>query len=121
MPESVEDEIQEIEEELGIDIGRRAEAARSKRQWDDMVDSVTNGLGRPTGGEDGTVEETGEDVGYDAGYGSEELDSGLGSASGFDAGIESGSDAVLGAYTVPTYSAPIQYAVPKTGYYCVGE
>lgn len=29
-----------------------------------------------------------------------------------------GSDAV---YDVPTYSAPVHYAVPKTGYYCVGK
>ncbi len=111
---------------------------------DDMIGGVGNGVGDDNELDDGTVSvneepDNGEDTGrgYDGdvggGYGED-------TGEGYDEAVDEGyDDDTGGGYsgglggqledatlegstsTVPIYSAPITYAVRKTGYYCIGE
>ena len=111
-------------------IERWSRGFRRKRQWGDDVDGTTE----VDGGETDLDEEVSGDAAYadDDGVGSEE---GVGGGYGDDIGGGYG-DGMEGDYsdndggdfddttgstsTVPVYSAPITYAVQKTGYYCIG-
>jgi len=85
-------------------------------------DTIDEGLGDEIGGGFGDAVDGGygEEIGgvYDDAGG--EVGGGLGDI--YDEEPTTGSDSTSGSSAgVVTYSAPITYAVPKTGYYCVGE
>lgn len=122
------DEFEQIEEELGLINDKRQRRNASKRQLSDIVSGVTSGLGRPTGGEgEGVGMSPPEDLssqgdGYGAGGSSVDSSAGPGTGYGSNTpGQSSGVSTGPAEYTVPTYNSPLQYAVPKTGYYCVGK
>jgi hypothetical protein len=118
-----EDEIERLEEALRLDPFKpkrqeRARTTAARRQLGDIIDGVTAGLGRPTGGE-------GAGVGMGETGSTDQLEDDLASPSDATAGQGSSTSPTTGTgtagYTVPTYNSPLQYAVPKTGYYCVGK
>lgn len=106
-PNNDADIFEDIGEEIGDDF-----AFMGKRQWDDIVDGVSDALG------DGVTDIGGdmsEEAGYDNGSG-EYQDELIGDmASELQEEPSTGS-----SESVPVYSAPINYAVRKTGYYCIG-
>ncbi|WVF66945.1 hypothetical protein IAT40_001688 [Kwoniella sp. CBS 6097] len=99
-PEVTEEEAQDEAEAMAEAM---ADGFKLKRQiGDDIIGGISDGVGS-VGSEDeelgGEQEET------------PDPSTGIGAGTGF------GSS---GDGTVPTYNGPITYAVPKTGYYCVG-
>jgi hypothetical protein len=130
-PESVEDEYEQEEEQLKEEEEAEEEAAEAgagwfarskgleKRQWGDLLDGVTEGVG--AGAKTGTEESGSFEEGdvYDEDPADEDEGMiGSGSSSGSKVGSGSSSASESG---VVTYAAPITYSVKKTGYYCIGE
>jgi hypothetical protein len=72
---------------------------RRKRQWD-IIEGITNG-----------VKGASSDSDSESGGGIEGGDGGERQGDSSEGGI---------VYEVPTYTGPVHYKVPKTGYYCAG-
>ncbi|KAK8861208.1 hypothetical protein IAR55_002027 [Kwoniella newhampshirensis] len=109
----------EIEEETQAEAEAEAEGLSevlgdgfSKRQIEDIVDTISNGVSSPTPDDD--EDNIGPSTDTDE-TGGEQDDLPPPSS-----GSKPGSGPGGGKTIVPIYSAPITYAVPKTGYYCVG-
>ncbi|WWD16902.1 hypothetical protein CI109_101334 [Kwoniella shandongensis] len=104
--EELEEEQEEAEEEAEA-LDQVMDDRSERRQYDDLVDSISSGVSdmTPSAKDD-------DDNGIAVSVG-EELDD-LPTAPSTSTGSTGGST------IVPIYSAPINYAVPKTGYYCVG-
>jgi hypothetical protein len=119
--EAIEEEIQA--EAASPDGWRRM----TTRQWGDILDGVTEGVGSSGSSdqEDQDQEEQGQGDEGQGDYGNEETgseDEIPGDVSDVFEDFPSGSDSgpIPSDGGVVTYSAPITYAVPKTGYYCIG-
>lgn len=105
---------------------------RKRQEWGDIIDGANAGI--EDGGEmdDGYGGEEGYTGGFDDGTGG--YGDGMGGyddgTGGYDNGVTGGGGDVIGGEydegsssstsAVPLYSAPITYAVRKTGYYCIG-
>ncbi|WWD08697.1 hypothetical protein V865_006810 [Kwoniella europaea PYCC6329] len=87
--------------------------AEAEEEAEELAEAIGDGWRRQLGDEilDGVAGSVGA---------SSDDDLGVGDGTGFEETPTTGSSGSSGSASVPVYSAPITYSVPKTGYYCVG-